>query len=224
MEEILKIISELRNIASGIEKEKREKIIQANEILKYILSGDNYYPYSVSLELGRIEDKFNIYFSDELKELLTIVGLKGFYFSGAFDLNNSNYRVEACYSRKFVKILIDLGIDKALIEDSYYELEDDFFSSDLIKEVYNEFKDEEDLLIYYISFSECCGGRSLFIVNGIDKDIIAFDNHVSYKKLTIENETYFYMSYLTDDCRNISEHIYEEIQKTKDLLLLGGEL
>lgn len=219
MEKILKIISDIKIIASGIKKEKRKKLIESNEFLQYILSESGYYPYSVLLELGRIEDKFNIYFSEELKEVLTIVGYKGFYFSDIFNLNDSNYRVEAFYSEKFVKILIDLSIDKTLIEDSYYELEDHFFSSVLIKEIYDEFKEEEDLLIYYIPFNECCGGRSLYIINGIDKGVIAYDNHTSFKKIIVGNETYLYNSYLINNCRTLSEHVYEEVQKMKYYLL-----
>ncbi|WP_299840295.1 hypothetical protein [uncultured Tenacibaculum sp.] len=215
MEQIASIVSELENIVSQLSNEDKKRILTENKGLKHILYGLPNYFHPISYEINLFEKKFDTKLSEELKKGLEIVGSKGYSFLDLFNHNiSSYYPVESFFSEDFLIKLIQNGISKSEIEEGYYDKESKTFNSKRIEEIYTSSNEKENLLIDYISFDECCGGRSLLILNGPDENMITYDNHRSYKEFVYENDTYEYETYLYNSkTKTIFDMIYNEINQ-----------
>jgi hypothetical protein len=220
LKKIESISNELKNLVSKINFEIKKKLIQDDKNLKEILFEQPRYYVSFSDEVKLFEKKFNIVLSEKLKKAFEIVNLRGFQYCDLFDYNVSSYfPIESFFSIEFVKILIENGVTKEEIEEGYFEYKTQNFDSKKIEDIYNQISKKDNLLINYISFSECCGGRSLLILNGTDENSIAYDNHVSQGEVIYNQEIYFYNTYLmTQKKQTIFDVIIGEIIKVIEKL------
>lgn len=197
MEQIIQITKELNQLVSSISYETKTRILKDNPKLKYVLFDEPAYFHSIVYDINQFEKKFDTKVSKTLKQALEIVGSKGYSFLDLFNYHvSSYYPVDTFFSEKFVKILIQNDVDEAEIQDAYYDKETKTFSSEKIAKVYFSQSQKENLLIDYVSFDECCGGRNLLILNGPDENIIAYDNHGSYREIEHNGKVYNYQTYL----------------------------
>ena len=220
LKKIESISNELKNLVLKINFDTKKKLILDDKNLKEILFEQPRYYLSFSDEVKLFEKKFNIILSEKLIKAFEIVNFKGFYYCDLFDYNISSYcPIESFFSKEFVKILIENGVTKEEIEEGYFEYETQNFNSKKIEDIYNQISKKDNLLINYISFAECCGGRSLLILNGNDENSIAYDNHDSYGEIIYNQEIYFYNTYLlTEKKQTIFDLIIEEIIKVIEKL------
>jgi len=215
LERIEDLTNELKNLVLKINFETKKRLISDDKNLKEILFEQPRYYLSFSEEVKLFEKKFNIFLSEKLNKAFEIANFKGFYYCDLFDYNVSSYcPIQSFFSKEFVKILIENGVTKEEIEEGYFEYETQNFNSKKIEDIYNQISKKDNLLINYISFGECCGGRSLLILNGDDENSIVYDNHNSYVELIYNQEIYFYNTYLlTEKKQTIFDLIIEEIIK-----------
>ncbi|GGP05256.1 hypothetical protein GCM10010992_20730 [Cloacibacterium rupense] len=220
IEKIENYTKELKNLVSKINFETKKKLISADKELKEILFEQPRFFYSFLDEVKLFEKKFNIKLSKKLIKAFEIANFKGFYYCELFDYNISSYcPIESFFSEEFVKILIENGLTNEEIEEGYFEYETQNFNSKKIEDIYNLISKKDNLLINYISFAECCGGRNLLILNGKDENTIAYDNHVSYGELIYNQEIYNYSTYLiTGKKQTIFDIIIDEIIKVTEKL------
>ena len=211
MEKLINAVNTLRSVVKTIDFKTKNKLIGDRKELKELLFDRPPYHYSVLGELKLFEKKFKVELSDELKLALEIVGNRGYEHSELFDYNRPlGYNVSAFFSEKLVRNLIEKGVYDSDLGENYYDTEFQKFNSNKIEAVYESFVDKTDLLIYYIPFHECCGGRKLLILNGSDKNKIAYDNHGSYRELTIDGKRYDYETYLFSD---VTETIFDLMER-----------
>lgn len=217
MEKLTNIVEELNKVVSKISYSKKKELVFENKDLRHILFERPRHYISTSQEIALFEKKFKTSLSNELKTALNIVGIDGYYFSDFFDYNISSYHpIDAFFSEKFVIKLINNGLTALEIEDGYFDNEYQEFNSEKIAKVYEQSSDKIDLLIHCISFAECCGGRRLLILNGKDKNTIAYDNHVSDVSFKYNEKTYKYVSYIkSDNDQTIFDLITSEVSNTK---------
>lgn len=216
LEKTRKSLTELKEIISEITFEEKNSLISKNDYLKFILfESTNYHNYSKEITL--FEKKSNIILSEELKKVIEIFTTKGFIHS---ELLNLNYLyIECFFSLEFIQILIENGVSNSEIEEGYFDHETQVFSSKVIEDVYNKVSEKENLLIYCIPFAECCGGRSLLILNGNDANIVAYDNHCSRKEIIHNEKTYRYTTYLLHEkAQTIFDLIFKNIDELKKIV------
>jgi len=194
MEDLIRIVKDLKQVVSEINHKKKTELALKHKNLRYILFDRPRHYISLSEEVALFEKKFKTVLSDELKEAVNIVGTDGYPFLDLLNYNVST--VDVFFSEKFVKNLIDNGLTSLEIEDGYFDKYEQEFSSEEIKKVYLNSTDKTDLLIHCVPFNECCGGRSLLVLNGKDKNLITYDNHVSDAIFTYKEKTYRYVSYI----------------------------
>ncbi len=220
MEKLIKKVNELKALVASLDQGKKNKIVKKHSNFGEILFGRPPYLHSIKEELALFEKKFDLALSSDLKSTLDLIGVKGFSFN---DLLNPTiaeyYPVETVYSEKFIKLLIDNKIDASDFYECGYDHADKSFVSDEISQVYAACSEKEGLLIHFIGFNECCGGRSLLILNGPDENLIADDNYGGLAELDHQGTTYKYESYLlAENGLTIFDVIYLEVSSVVDAL------
>lgn len=217
LEQIQNLVTELKSIVSKMDSKTKRNIVLENKKLENVLIDSPNYFLSFFDEVQLFEKKYEIQLSEDLKKGLEIANFRGLYYSELFNHQITTYcPIDSFFSEKFVKLLIDHGIGYEAIKDDFYEFETKEFNNPSIEAVYQQYKEMPDLLINYISFAECCGGRRLLILNGCDQNIIAYDNHYSHKDLIYKGKTYDHHTYLLSEsnetifdliCKEITEII-----------------
>lgn len=220
MEELEKIsnqITELKIIVSKIDFDTKNSLVAKNKNLQDILFEPTKFYYNFSDEAKLFEKKFNVILSEKLKSVIGIFRTKGYYHSDLFNHRIPYHPIECFFSLEFVKILINFGISKSDIEDGYFDHETQKFNKITIEEVYNQIPQKDNLLIYCISFAECCGGRNLLILNGNDENVVGYDNHGAEKEYIHNGEIYSYTTYLLlEKSQTIFDMISDDIIMIKE--------
>jgi hypothetical protein len=212
-------VIELKKTISKLDNTAKKNLIGDKKINKINIYRIFYFPI-ISNKLKLIADKNNFNLSKKLNFVIDLFERKEYTFSKIFDLKEGDlfdYYIECFFSKQFIKILVENGISKLEIEEGYYEIEDKTFNSKKIEKLYNENKKVENLLIYYITLNGDCGGRSLLILNGPHKNMIAYDNNYqSFKKYLWKNIDYQYPSYLfSSKTYTIFDAVKNEIKSIK---------
>ncbi|MBG6188441.1 hypothetical protein [Flavobacterium sp. CAN_S2] len=220
MEELEKIsiqITELKIIVSKIDFDTKNSLVAKNKNLQDILFESTKFYYNFSDEAKLFEKKINVILSEKLKSVIGIFRTKGYYHSDLFNHRIPYHPIECFFSLEFVKILINFGISKSDIEDGYFDHETQKFNNITIEEVYNQIPQKDNLLIYCISFAECCGGRNLLILNGNDENVVGYDNHGAEKEYIHNGEIYSYTTYLLlEKSQTIFDMISDDIIMIKE--------
>ncbi|MCF6142490.1 hypothetical protein L1S34_14435 [Flavobacterium sp. K77] len=217
LEKISKLITELKVIVSKIDFDTKKSLVAKNKNLQDILFESTKFYYNFSDEAKLFEKKFNVILSEKLKSVIGIFRTKGYSHSELFNHRISYHPIECFFSLEFVKILINFRISKSDIEDGYFDHETQKFNKIAIEEVYNQIPQKDNLLIYCISFAECCGGRNLLILNGDDENIVGFDNHGGEKEYIDNGEIYSYTTYLLHEkSQTIFDMISDDIIMIKE--------